>query len=146
MTKPSHPPKLMLLGSGELGKEFAICAQRLGCTVVAVDNYAEAPAMQVADEAVVMDMLDGKALKKAVRKHRPDHVVPEVEAIRTEALLELEASGVDVIPANAASNHEPRRHPIVGRRRAWTAHRSVRLRLFGGRIDQLSHRASDSPV
>ena len=66
MTKPSHPPKLMLLGSGELGKEFAICAQRLGCTVVAVDNYAEAPAMQVADEAVVLDMLDGKALKKAV--------------------------------------------------------------------------------
>ena len=74
-----------------------------GCTVVAVDNYAEAPAMQVADEAVVLDMLDGKALKRAVRKHRPDHVVPEVEAIRTEALLELEASGVDVIPsANAA--------------------------------------------
>ena len=53
----------MLLGSGELGKEFAICAQRLGCTVVAVDNYAEAPAMQVADEAVVLDMLDGKASK-----------------------------------------------------------------------------------
>ncbi|MEC8114327.1 MAG: NAD-dependent epimerase/dehydratase family protein, partial [Planctomycetota bacterium] len=69
----------MLLGSGELGKEFAICAQRLGCTVIAVDNYAGAPAMQVADEAVVLDMLDGKALKRAVKKHRPDHVVPEVE-------------------------------------------------------------------
>ena len=103
MNKTSHPPKLMLLGSGELGKEFAICAQRLGCTVIAVDNYAGAPAMQVADEAVVLDMLDGKALKRAIKKHRPDHVVPEVEAIRTEALLELEASGVDVIPsANAA--------------------------------------------
>ncbi len=99
----NHPPKIMLLGSGELGKEVAICAQRYGCTVVAVDNYAHAPAMQVADEAVVLDMLDGRSLKKAIRKHQPDHVVPEVEAIRTEALLEIEASGINVIPsANAA--------------------------------------------
>ena len=68
--------------------------------MIAVDNYPDAPAMQVADEAVVLDMLDGRSLKKAVRKYRPNHVVPEVEAIRTEALLELEASGVDVIPAH----------------------------------------------
>ena len=103
MPQTNHPPKLMLLGSGELGKEVAICAQRYGCTVVAVDNYAHAPAMQVADESVVLDMLDGKSLKKSVRKHQPDYLVPEVEAIRTEALLELEASGFNVIPsANAA--------------------------------------------
>ena len=104
VTKPAHPPKIMLLGSGELGKEFAICAQRYGCTVIAVDNYPGAPAMQVADEAVVLDMLDGRALKKAVRKYQPDHLVPEVEAIRTKALLDIESSGVDVIPSAQAAH------------------------------------------
>lgn len=81
---------ILLLGSGELGKEFAIAAQRLGQTVVACDKYAGAPAMQVADAAEVFDMLDGDALAAAVAKHRPDIIVPEIEAIRTERLYEFE--------------------------------------------------------
>ena len=74
---------ILLLGSGELGKEFAIAAQRLGQTVVACDKYAGAPAMQVADAFEVFDMLDGDALAAAVAKHRPDVIVPEIVAIRT---------------------------------------------------------------
>ena len=80
---------ILLLGSGELGKEFAIAAQRLGQTVVACDKYAGAPAMQVADAAEVFDMLDGDALAAAVAKHRPDIIVPEIEAIRDLAAKEL---------------------------------------------------------
>ena len=80
---------ILLLGSGELGKEFAIAAQRLGQTVVACDKYAGAPAMQVADAAEVFDMLDGDALAAAVEKHRPDIIVPEIEAIRDLAAKEL---------------------------------------------------------
>ena len=78
--------KILLLGSGELGKEFTIAAQRLGQTVVACDAYAGAPAMQVADAAEVFDMLDGAALEAVVERHRPDIIVPEIEAIRTERL------------------------------------------------------------
>ena len=78
--------KILLLGSGELGKEFVIAAQRLGRTVVACDKYAGAPAMQVADACEVFDMLDGDALAAVVAKHRPDLIVPEIEAIRTERL------------------------------------------------------------
>ena len=88
---------ILLLGSGELGKEFAIAAQRLGQTVVACDKYAGAPAMQVADAAEVFDMLDGDALAAAVAKHRPDIIVPEIEAIRTERLYEFERAGVQVV-------------------------------------------------
>ena len=88
--------KIMLLGSGELGKEFVIAAQRLGQTVVACDSYAGAPAMQVADACEVFDMLDGDALAAAVGKHRPDIIVPEIEAIRTERLYEFEKAGVQV--------------------------------------------------
>src|SRR5512138_2333758 len=84
---------LMLLGSGELGREFAIAAKRLGCRVIACDRYANAPAMQVADDSEVLAMLDGKALKAAVKKHKPDVIVPEIEAIDTAALAELEAAG-----------------------------------------------------
>lgn len=97
-------PTLMLLGSGELGKEVAISAKRLGCRVVAVDSYAGAPAMQVSDAAEVVNMLDGDALEAVIRRHRPDHVVPEVEAIRTERLLDLERAGFDVIPSARAAN------------------------------------------
>jgi len=81
---------LMLLGSGELGREFAIAAKRLGCRIIACDRYENAPAMQLADAFEVFPMLDGKALKRAVEKHKPDVIVPEIEAIDTAALAELE--------------------------------------------------------
>jgi phosphoribosylglycinamide formyltransferase 2 len=94
---------LLFLGSGELGKETAISAKRLGCRVIAVDRYAGAPAMQVADAHEVIDMLDGAALRRVIRRHKPDYVVPEIEAIRTTELLSLEKRGQAVIPsANAA--------------------------------------------
>jgi len=93
----------MLLGSGELGKEVAIAAQRLGCRVIAVDRYANAPAMQVADVAEVVAMAEPEALKAVVRRHRPDVVVPEIEALAVDALAELEAEGTTVIPTARAT-------------------------------------------
>uniref|UniRef100_UPI0025D77A63 ATP-grasp domain-containing protein n=1 Tax=uncultured Sphingomonas sp. TaxID=158754 RepID=UPI0025D77A63 len=95
--------KLMLLGSGELGREFAIAAKRLGCEVVACDRYARAPAMQVADAAEVFSMLDGAALRAAVEKHRPDVIVPEIEAIDTDTLAQLEREGWRVAPSARAA-------------------------------------------
>jgi len=97
-----HIATLMLLGSGELGKEFAIAAKRLGCRVIACDRYANAPAMQVADACEVFPMLDGAALRAAVEKHRPDFVVPEIEAIDTAMLGELEAEGWHIVPSAKA--------------------------------------------
>ena len=99
----SFTAKILLLGSGELGKEFAISAKRLGAYVVACDSYAGAPAMQVADESEVFSMLDGERLRAVVAAHRPDFVVPEVEAIRTEALAEIEAAGTVVVPSARAT-------------------------------------------
>ena len=96
--------KIMLLGSGELGKEVVISAQRLGCTVVAVDRYSNAPAMQVADLNEVINMLDENELKNCINKHNPDLVVPEIEAIRTEVLIELEEEGRTIIPTARAAN------------------------------------------
>jgi phosphoribosylglycinamide formyltransferase 2 len=93
---------LMLLGSGELGREFAIAAKRLGCKVIACDRYANAPAMQVADESEVFPMLDGKALRAAVERHRPAVIIPEIEAIDTAALASLEAEGWRVAPSAKA--------------------------------------------
>jgi phosphoribosylglycinamide formyltransferase 2 len=93
---------MMLLGSGELGREFAIAAKRLGCRVIACDRYDNAPAMQVADEREVFPMLDGAALRAAVEKHRPDHIVPEIEAIDTAMLGELEREGWHVVPSAKA--------------------------------------------
>ena len=93
---------LMLLGSGELGREFAIAAKRLGCRMIACDRYANAPAMQVADAFEVFSMLDGAALRSAVEKHKPDVIVPEIEAIDTAALAELEAEGWRVAPSARA--------------------------------------------
>ncbi len=90
--------KIMLLGSGELGKEFCISAQRLGCHVMAVDRYEDAPAMQIAQESRVINMLDGEQLKKLAYDFKPDFIVPEIEAIRTEMLIELENEGFEVIP------------------------------------------------
>ena len=95
--------RILLLGAGELGREFAISAKRLGAFVVACDSYAGAPAMQVADAAEVFPMLDGALLRAAVEKHRPDHIVPEVEAIRTEELEALEAEGWSVVPSARAT-------------------------------------------
>ena len=93
---------LMLLGSGELGREFAISAKRLGCRVIACDRYENAPAMQVADAFEVLPMLDGKALRAAVKKHKPDVIIPEIEAIDTETLSALEGEGWRVIPSAKA--------------------------------------------
>jgi len=97
------PRTLMLLGSGELGKELAIAAQRLGCRVIAVDRYPGAPAMQVADLAEVVAMTDAEALKAVVRRHRPDVLIPEIEALAVDALAELEQEGITVIPTARAS-------------------------------------------
>ncbi|MFM1843683.1 MAG: glycinamide ribonucleotide transformylase [Cyanobacteriota bacterium] len=98
------PQTFLLLGSGELGKEFTIAAQRLGNKVIAVDRYENAPAMQVANDWEVISMLDGDALDAVVKKHQPHWIVPEVEAIRTEKLLELENQGYRVIPTANATN------------------------------------------
>lgn len=95
--------KILLLGSGELGREFVISAKRLGAQVIACDSYANAPAMQVADGFEVFSMLDGEALRAAIARHAPDYVVPEVEAIRTEVLAEVEAEGVTVVPSARAA-------------------------------------------
>ena len=104
--------KILLLGSGELGKEFTIAAQRLGQTVVACDAYAGAPAMQVADAAEVFDMLDGAALETVVERHRPDIIVPEIEAIRTERLYDFERAGIQVVPSARAVNFTMNRKAI----------------------------------
>jgi phosphoribosylglycinamide formyltransferase 2 len=93
---------LMLLGSGELGREFTIAAKRLGCRMIACDRYANAPAMQVADAFEVFPMLDGKAVRAAVEKHKPDVIVPEIEAIDTATLAELEKEGWHVAPSAKA--------------------------------------------
>jgi len=93
---------LMLLGSGELGREFAIAAKRLGCRIIACDRYDHAPAMQLADEREVFPMLDGARLRAAVEKHRPDYIVPEIEAIDTATLAELEREGWHVVPSAKA--------------------------------------------
>lgn len=104
--------KILLLGSGELGKEFVIAAKRLGQYVVACDAYAGAPAMQVADESEVFPMLDGEQLEAVVRKHRPDIIVPEIEAIRTERLYEFEKEGIQVTPSARAVNFTMNRKAI----------------------------------
>lgn len=104
--------KILLLGSGELGKEFVIAAKRAGQYVVACDRYAGAPAMQVADECEVFSMLDGDALAAVVRKHNPDIIVPEVEAIRTERLFEFEEQGIQVVPSARAVNYTMNRQAI----------------------------------
>ncbi len=104
--------KIMLLGSGELGKELTIALQRLGSHIIAVDSYVGAPAMQVADECEVIDMLDGDALDKIVSTHAPDIIVPEIEAIRTERFYDYEASGIHVVPSARAANYTMNRRAI----------------------------------
>ena len=104
--------KILLLGSGELGKEFAISCQRLGQYVIAVDSYENAPAMQVAHQWEVIDMLNGDALDKLVDKHQPDLIVPEIEAIRTERFYDYEKQGYEVIPSARAANFTMNRKSI----------------------------------
>ena len=104
--------KILLLGSGELGKEFVIAAKRIGQYVVACDSYAGAPAMQVADAYEVFNMLDGDALDAAVAKHKPDIIVPEIEAIRTERLYNYEREGIQVVPSARAVNFTMNRKAI----------------------------------
>ena len=115
---PAHPylapmnKKIMLLGSGELGKEVVIALQRLGQHVIAVDAYPGAPAMQVADEHEVISMLDGEALDAIVAKHQPDLVVPEVESIRTERFYDYEKQGIQVVPSAKAAHFTMNRRAI----------------------------------
>lgn len=104
--------KILLLGSGELGKEFTIAAKRLGQYVIAVDSYNDAPAMQVADEREVINMLDGNALDTIVAKHHPDLIVPEIEAIRTERFYDYEAKGIQIVPSAKAANFTMNRKAI----------------------------------
>ena len=104
--------KILLLGSGELGKEFVISAQRKGQHIIACDSYAGAPAMQVADEFEVFDMLNGEELERVVKKHHPDIIVPEIEAIRTERLYDFEKEGIQVVPSARAVNFTMNRKEI----------------------------------
>ena len=104
--------KILLLGAGELGKEFVIAAQRLGQYVIAVDSYKNAPAMQVSDEFEVINMLDGAALDAIVSKHKPDYIVPEIEAIRTERLYTYQKQGYSVVPSAKATNYTMNRKAI----------------------------------
>jgi len=106
------PKKIMLLGSGELGKEFAIALKRLGEYVIAVDSYNDAPAQQVADKREIINMLDGIALDAIVAKHQPDIIVPEIEAIRTERFYDYEKQGIQVVPSARAANFTMNRKAI----------------------------------
>lgn len=108
----AYTAKILLLGSGELGREFVISAKRLGCQVIACDAYEGAPAMQVADGFEVFSMLDGERLRAAIEKHKPDFIVPEVEAIRTEVLAEVEAEGFCVVPSARATQMTMNRDAI----------------------------------
>jgi phosphoribosylglycinamide formyltransferase 2 len=104
--------KILLLGSGELGKEFVIAAQRIGQTVIAVDSYENAPAMQVAHHFEVINMLNGAELDRIVAKHQPDFIVPEIEAIRTERFYDYEKQGITVVPSAKAANFTMNRKAI----------------------------------
>lgn len=104
--------KIMVLGSGELGKEFIISAKRLGNYVIAVDSYENAPGMQVADTYEIISMLDGNALDSIVKKHSPDIIVPEIEAIRTERFFDYESQGIQVVPSAKAANFTMNRKSI----------------------------------
>lgn len=108
----SNSTKAMLLGSGELGKEVVIELKRLGVEVIAVDKYANAPAMQVADRSYVISMLDADALEKIILEEKPDYIVPEVEAIATQKLVELEKKGFNVVPTAKAVNFTMNREGI----------------------------------
>jgi phosphoribosylglycinamide formyltransferase 2 len=104
--------KILLLGSGELGKEFTIAIKRLGHQVITVDSYNNAPAQQVTNEREVINMLDGNELDRIVAKHKPDIIVPEIEAIRTEKLFDYESVGIQIVPSARAVNYTMNRKAI----------------------------------
>jgi phosphoribosylglycinamide formyltransferase 2 len=131
------PQKIMLLGSGELGKEFVIAAQRLGNFVIAVDRYANAPAMQVADRSEVISMLNGNDLERIVTQYQPDLIVPEIEAIRTEKLAEFEQKGITVIPTAAATNYTMNRDKIRELARQQLGIRTARY-AYAESLDELT--------
>jgi len=134
--------KIMLLGSGELGKEFVISAKRLGIHVVAVDSYSNAPAMQVADEYEVIDMLNGEQLDEIVSRHKPDIIVPEIEAIRTEKLYDYENAGTHIVPSAKAVNYTMNRKAIRD-----LAARKLGLKTakyhYAGTVDELKEAIAD---
>ena len=107
--------KILLLGSGELGKELTISLKRMGYYVIACDAYEKAPAMQVSDVSEVFNMLDREKLKSIIDKHKPNFIVPEVEAIQTEVLIEVEKDGYTVIPSAKAVNLTMNRDKIRDR-------------------------------
>jgi phosphoribosylglycinamide formyltransferase 2 len=129
--------KILLLGSGELGKEVALEAMRLGCTVVACDRYAGAPAMQVAHRSYVFAMRDSKKLRAIVHKEKPTHIVPEIEAIATETLVQLEQEGWNVIPTARAANLTMNREGIR-RLAAETLHLPTSPYRFASSLDELA--------
>jgi phosphoribosylglycinamide formyltransferase 2 len=133
--------RILLLGSGELGREFAISAKRLGAHVVACDSYEGAPAMQVSDAAEVFSMLDGEALRAAVERHRPDFIVPEIEAIRTEMLAELEAEGHRIVPSARAAQMTMNRDAIRALAAEELGLRTSRYRFAEG-LDEVRAAAS----
>jgi phosphoribosylglycinamide formyltransferase 2 len=135
--------RILLLGSGELGREFAISAKRLGAHVVACDSYAGAPAMQVSDASEVFSMLDGKRLRAAVERHRPDYIVPEVEAIRTEMLVALEAEGHKVVPSARATQMTMNRDAIRALAAETLGLRTSRYR-FAESLDEVRAAAAHS--
>ena len=107
--------KILLLGSGELGKELTISLQRFGCYIIACDKYKNAPAMQVSQEYEVFDMLNSNNLKQVIDKHKPDLIVPEIEAIDTESLIRFERKGLKVIPSSRAVSMTMNRDKIRNR-------------------------------
>ncbi len=134
--------RVLLLGSGELGKEVAIECQRLGIEVIACDRYANAPAMQVAHRSHVFNMLDPAALRQVIEKERPDYVVPEVEAIATQTLVELESEGVHVVPTARATQLTMNREGIR-RLAAETLHLQTSPYAFADNYDAFSAAVTD---
>lgn len=132
----------MLLGSGELGKEFTIAAQRLGQFVIAVDNYENAPAMQVADRSEVIDMLNGAELERIVDQHQPDIIVPEIEAIRTDKLYDFERSGIHVVPCAKAVNYTMDRKQIRDLAAAELGLKTAKFR-YARSLDELQMAATE---
>lgn len=133
--------KILLLGSGELGREFVIAAKRAGQYVVACDRYDNAPAMQVADSREVFDMLDGHALDAVVAAHKPDIIVPEIEAIRTERLFDYEEQGIQVVPSARAVNFTMNRRAIRDLAAQELGLRTARYR-YAKTIDELREAVS----